>query len=159
MEELKKIYEKHEDWISIVQSMGCNRETAKDLVSEMYIKIHLKLQNGLDIIYNDDDINYYYIFKTLRSLFLDLKRKEKKVSYVDPDVLLRVVANDDNVPFSDVYKKIQEELDSLHWYDKKVYELIDDGQSILELSKKTNIGYYSLYNTYNKVKKKLKKKL
>lgn len=159
MEELEKIYEKHNDWVSIVMSFGCNEETAKDLVSEMYIKIYLKLQEGLDIIYNDDDINYYYIFKTLRTLFLDLKRKEKKISHVDPDLLLNVVANDSNVPFSDVYKKIQEELDSLHWYDKKVYELIDDGQSILELSKKTNIGYYSLYNTYNKVKKKLKKKL
>jgi len=159
MEELEKIYQKHDDWVAIVMSMGCNKETAKDLVSEMYIKIHVKIQEGLDIIYEEDDINYYYIFKTLRSLFLDLKRKEKNVTYVDPDILLRVISQDDNVPFREVYEKIQEELDNLHWYDRRVYEYIDDGVSIQKLSDDTNISYWRLRNTYNKVKKNLKNKI
>jgi DNA-directed RNA polymerase specialized sigma24 family protein len=159
MEELKKIYEKHDDWVAIVKAMGCNEETAKDLVSEMYIKIHIKLQDGLDIVYEENDVNYYYIFKTLRSLFLDLKRKEKRVNYVDPDVLLRVVSKDDNVPFREVYEKIQEELDSIHWYDRRVYEYIDDGWSIQKLSDQANISYWRLRNTYNRVKKNLKNKI
>jgi DNA-directed RNA polymerase specialized sigma24 family protein len=159
MEELKKIYEKHDDWVAVVKAMGCNEETAKDLVSEMYIKIHIKLQEGLDIVYEENDINHYYIFKTLRSLFLDLKRKEKKVNYVDPDVLLRVISKDENVPFREVYEKIQEELDNLHWYDRRVYEYIDDGTSIQKLSDDTNISYWRLRNTYNRVKKNLKNKI
>ena len=32
-------------------------------------------------MYNDNEINYYYIFKTLRTLFYDLKRKGKEYYY------------------------------------------------------------------------------
>ena len=39
----------------------------------------------------------------------------------------------------------------------KVFELINAGESIAELSRKSYIHYYSLYNTYKKVKNKLKK--
>jgi lambda repressor-like predicted transcriptional regulator len=49
--------------------------------------------------------------------------------------------------------------DDLHWYDKKVFEFIAKGTSIAELSRNTKIGYYSLYNTYNTVKDKLKNDL
>ena len=44
----------------------------------------------------------------------------------------------------------------MFWYDKQVYELIEQGNNISELSRKTKISYYSLYNTYTKVKNKLK---
>ena len=57
------------------------------------------------------------------------------------------------------YEIILEELDNMYWYDKKVYEIIESGESISELSRKTNISYYSLYNTYKKVKKYLKDKI
>ena len=41
--------------------------------------------------------------------------------------------------------------------NKKVYELIEGGESIAQLSRKSGIPYYSLYNTHKKVKEKLKK--
>jgi lambda repressor-like predicted transcriptional regulator len=47
----------------------------------------------------------------------------------------------------------------MHWYDQRVYSYIEGGESIASLSEKTDISYYSLYNTYKNVKKKLKKKL
>ena len=49
----------------------------------MYFKVQKRLEKGTDIQYIEDDINYYYIFKVLRSLFLDLKRKESKVQIVE----------------------------------------------------------------------------
>ena len=45
----------------------------------------------------------------------------------------------------------------MYWYDKKVFELIESEQSVAQLSRKSGIPYYSLYNTYKKVKEKLKK--
>jgi lambda repressor-like predicted transcriptional regulator len=47
----------------------------------------------------------------------------------------------------------------MYWYDRKVYEIIEEGETLAELSRQSKIQYYSLYNTYNKVKKKLKKLL
>ena len=146
---------KHNDWIDIVKSFGLDRETAEDLVQEMYIKIQLAIENkGLDISYGDHDINYYYIFKTLRSLFLDLKRKGKNVIRVPLD---NIKDMESDVDYTEKYNQIKVELNKMYWYDKKVFELVNNGLSIAELSRKTGIAYYSLYNTYKKVKEKLKK--
>ena len=57
-----------------MKSFGCNDAIAEDLVQEMYIKIIIKVKKGLDIRYNETEINYYYIFRTLNSLFIDLTR-------------------------------------------------------------------------------------
>ena len=70
-ETINKLFKKHKTWVDIVMSFGCNKVVAEDLVQEMYIRIQLKLEKGLDITYVDDEVNYYYIFKTLRSLFID----------------------------------------------------------------------------------------
>ena len=159
MGELENIFKKHKDWVDIVQTFGCNIETAEDLVQEMYIKIQLKINEGLDISFGDDDINHIYVFKTLRSLFLDLKRKEKNI-YLESEDLLEDVESDFSLNnFDKVYDQVKEELNKMYWYDKKIFELIDNGKSIAKLSRETNISYYSLYNTYRKVIEKLKQNL
>ena len=150
---LEKIFEKNTQWIDIVKSFGCNRDTSQDIVQEMYFKVQKRLEKGTDIQYNEDDINYYYIFKVLRSLFLDLKRKESKVKIVE---LGEIENSELDINYEDAYEAVTEEINTLFWYDRKVYEIIDNGKSISELSRQTNISYYSLYNTYKKVKNKLK---
>lgn len=152
-ETINKLFKKHKIWVDIVISFGCINVIAEDLVQEMYIRIQLKLQKGLDISYIDDEINYYYIFKTLRSLFIDLKRKGKNIKFQeikDSDVIYY------DAPFDSSYEKVKNVLNTLYWYDKKVFDLVNAGEKISTLSRKTGIPYYSLYNTYNKVKKKLK---
>ena len=154
---LKKIADEHKNWVKIVKSFGCNTETAEDIVQEMYIKIKKKLDKGLDITYGDDDFNYSYVFRVLRNLFLDLKRKEKNIFVVNIDTIRDRVDIDDNFDYHKALEKVNDEIDSLMWYDKKVYEIIDNGSSIAVLSRKTKIPYYSLYNTFKRVKEKLKK--
>jgi len=156
---LSEIFKKHKIWIDIVCTFGCNKETAEDIVQEMYIKIDKKIKNGLDINFGNNDYNYYYIFKTLKTLFLDLKRKESKVKIVDIDTANKHLSNFDNRDYNVVYQDIQNQLNKMYWYDKKVYEIIESGESIAQLSRKSGIPYYSLYNTYKKVKLKLKKLL
>ena len=120
----------------------------------MYIKIQLKLENGLDITY-EDELNYYYIFKTLRTLFLDLMRKRKNIYKVDVEQVNNIKQTE-QVNYTEKYDLIINELDNMYWYDKKVFLLIDGGESIASLARKTGIPYYSLYNTYKRVKEKLK---
>jgi len=153
---LSKIFKKHRIWIDIVSSFGCNKDTAEDIVQEMYIKIQKNLNNGLDINY-DDDYNYYYIFKTLKSMFVDLKRKESKVFIFNIDDQPSYFNHINDVNYQEAYKKVQTELDKLYWYDKKVYQLLEGNESVAKLSRKTNIPYHSLYNTYRKVLERLKK--
>ena len=149
---MRLLFEKHSDWIRIVNSFGEDPAISEDLVQEMYIKIQLKLEKGLDISYGDE-INYYYIFKALRTLFLDLKRKGKNIKRVSADNIKSI---DDTIDYEKKYNLVKEELKKMYWYDRKIFELINSGESIASLSRKTGIQYYSLYNTYNKVKNKLK---
>ena len=136
---------KHKKWIEIVLSFGCKKEIAEDIVQEMYYKIHLKVENGLDIMYNEKEINYYYIFKTLRTLFYDLKRKGKNITMVSIDDIHLTTTD---VNFTEPYDKIQNELSKMFWYDRKVFEIINEGETIAEFSRKSFIHYHSLYNTY-----------
>ena len=148
------LYQKHKDWIDISKSFGLDEETAKDLVSEMYIKIMKKLDKGLDISYGSEDVNYYYIFKTLRTMFIDLVRKNKNVTIIRNFTETRRA--DAFIDYQGKWDIIQKELEDCYWYDRKVFELINGGYSIAELSRKSGIPYYSLYNTYNKIKEKIK---
>tara|TARA_R110000823_G_scaffold247239_1_gene371070 strand:+ start:261 stop:740 length:480 start_codon:yes stop_codon:yes gene_type:complete len=148
---------KNKDWIKICQSFGCNKRTAEDLVQEMYIRIQLKLERGLDIYYNDEnEINYYYIFKTLRSMFLDLKKKNKNIRMEE---LINIDGGIVDIDYNYNYDIIKKELAKMYWYDQKVFEIINSGESIAEFSRKSGIAYHSLYNTYKIVKIKLKKLL
>ena len=151
---MELLYQKHKDWIDISKSFGLDEETAKDLVSEMYIKIIKKLDKGLDISYGSADVNYYYIFKTLRTMFIDLVRKNKNVTIIRNFTETRRA--DAYIDYKGKWDIIQKELEDCYWYDRKVFELINGGLSIAELSRKSGIPYYSLYNTYNKIKEKIK---
>ena len=152
------VAKKHKEWIKIVISFGCDKEIAEDIVQEMYIKIQLKLEKGLDIMYGKE-INYYYIFKTLKSLFYDLKRKGKNITIVNIEDNINEFNTEMDINYDSEYEKITDSLSEMYWYNRKVFEIINGGEKIAELSRKSGIPYYSLYNTYNKVKSKLKKLL
>ena len=149
------IAKKHDTWVDIVCTFGCNKVIAEDIVQEMYIKVFLKLQKGLDIMY-EDEINYYYIFKTLKTLFIDLKRKGKNITIITLD---NIHLTNEDVNYTESYEKVKDELDKMYWYDKQVFNIINSGESIAEFSRRSHIRYYSLYNTYKKVKEKIKKVL
>ena len=150
-------------WVDIVCTFGCTRIIAEDITQEMYIKIQLQLEKGgLDIMYNDE-INYYYIFKTLKTLFIDLKRKQKNIQIISLDEHIENFGDTNyghsDVNFIEAYDRIEEELENMYWYDRKVFEVINSGESIADFSRKSKIKYYALYFTYKKVKNKLKKLL
>jgi len=155
---LELAFKRHKNWIEIVESFGCNRDTADDLVQEMYIKLDRIASSGTDLTYKDD-INYFYVFKMLSTMFLDLKRKEGRSIILNLDQLPDGTIEQDMTDYEEKYEIMMNAMDEVYWYDRKVYEIIDDGLSISELSRKTNISYYSLYNTFNKVRKFLKSKL
>ena len=159
MTTLEKIASKHKDWLRIVKSFGCEGDKCEDLCQEMYIKVHTLISNGTDISYGDD-INHFYIYRILRSLFIDLCRKEKKVIKVNIDYLEKFVQEEEAKEYKDIegkMKQLDSLLDKVYWYDAKVFRLLtEEKMSIAELSKKTGISYYSLYNTYKNVKSLIK---
>ena len=154
---LEKVFESHKKWINTTLKFGCSKDEAEDIVSNMYLTIGKMLKKGLDISYGDE-VNYYYIYLTLKTSFLQMCNKKKKQNNVPLDLVLDIESGE-YIDFDSADNILKEELDGLHWYDKKVFNLIQNEYSITELSNKTNITYHSLYNTYRKTKAKLTKKI
>tara|TARA_R100001443_G_scaffold41575_1_gene54998 strand:- start:993 stop:1475 length:483 start_codon:yes stop_codon:yes gene_type:complete len=154
--QVEKAYDRHTKWLEITRSFGGLRETeVQDIVQELYLLLIRNTQKGVDFSYGDNDINYYYCFRILRGLYVDLMRKKLKYTFTDLEDIQ--ISDTNDVNYVEAYEKIQEALKQIFWYDRKVYEIIEEqGISISELSRKTDISYYSLYNTYTKVKSKLK---
>ena len=160
---IKEAAKKHQTWINIVKSFGCPKNISEDIVQEMYIYLIRYEKEGKNIWYEADEINYYYIFKQLRGIYVAYLRSNSKITKVSLDEL-----NEIDKQFEEIdpleYEELYEEflngyiraVEDVYWYDKKVFELIAKGKSVAELSRDTKIGYYSLYNTFNKVKNKLK---
>ena len=154
---LEKLAKKHNDWIKIVQSFGCDLMTSEDLVQDMYIKIHYwyKDRNDRSIMFNRDEINYYFIYKALRTVWLNYVKQANRNKDIDISTLHRSTASEYNA--QDLLDAAEEKLQELYWYDRKIFELVyKDGISMLQISEKTGIDYCSIKRTIRKVKKILK---
>ena len=178
---------KHERiWHNYLKSWGCNIDTSKDLIQEMYIQIdtYLKKHNK-SIMYNKKEINFYFVYLTLYSMFKDLKRAEKRVQIVSLENL-DYIQNEETVIIQDNYNNFQaieewflnqdyldmteierpteENLEvydrnkMYNFYQRKIFEEVFlNKKSIKQLSRDTSISYYSLYNTVRNIKEQIKK--
>tara|TARA_R110000787_G_scaffold106419_2_gene214090 strand:+ start:236 stop:745 length:510 start_codon:yes stop_codon:yes gene_type:complete len=160
--QLEKVFDGHEKWLKTVMNLGATKEDAEDIVGDMYVNIGQMLQKGLDISYNDE-INYYYVYLALKSRFVNMVKKKSKMSSI-PIEEYNDVMGSEYVDFDSAEDIVEEELDKMllskkDWYSAKVYNLIQGGYSLRELSNKTGIKYHSLYHTYRNTKEHLKTKL
>ncbi len=85
---LEKLAVHHTLWIKMLVNMGCNVETAKDLVQDMYIRLHELVKEPKKIMYKDD-VNRYYVWTTLRNMYFSHLRKSNK------SIFYRMLENDE----------------------------------------------------------------
>jgi len=141
---LEKIAEKHDDWHRIVLSFGCKESIAEDIVQEMYIRIHTYITKGVDISF-EDDINHMYIYRTLRALFIDLHRKEKKIIKTNIDNLIDYLNVEDvvSLEFNSEYteefdrKKLESLSNTIHIGESKQISVCDAMKQMDNLLDKT----------------------
>ena len=159
---IEEAYKKHKTWMNIVKSFGCPDNITEDIVQEMYIYLIRYEREGKDLWYGDQ-VNYYYVFKQLRGIYVQYLRASSKIKKVSLDDIDKQFEEVDPLEYEEQYDKFLNSYlnasDNLFWYDKKVFELVAKGKSIAELSRDTKIGYTSLYNTYTTVKNRLKNNL
>lgn len=151
MKVLHLLSEKHKDWVNIVKSFGY--AYPEDLVQDMYLKIYdWKGKYNKTLMYNENEVNYYFIFLTLRNLYIDKVRSEiKEISLQDYDHP-KTIPN--TFYYDKILQEVKEEIDDWHLYDRKIYELVFlQNKSIRQVSRETGIDYYSLYRTVKKIKK------
>ena len=157
--QLEKLASKHKTWVGLVKSMGCNPSYVEHVVQDAYIRVYEYLNKGVDISYGDDDVNDFYMYMTLRSIYLN-KAKKKSIANETVDMqqeALEFTLNNLKEEFADVEKeqgfktlinKIFTEVNSWDFYSKNIFiAYFTTGLSLDKLSSETGIGRSSLYNS------------
>lgn len=159
--ELELLAKKHKKWVGYVCNMGSTEYYAEDIVQDAYIRIYEYIQKGVNIDYGDDDVNDFYFYMILRSLFVNEKNKkglEYKEHLTEEDLndeLIKLKAEYQDVEMEDAYtrliNKIFKELGTWDFYSRNIFiAYFTSGLSLDKLSEDTQIGRSSLYNSIRK---------
>ena len=85
---LELLAKQHDDWIRIAYNMTEDMDEAQDLVQEMYLVVIEGKRSIKDITYKDQ-INRYFVWKLLRSLFVDeYRRRNSKKSIKTCEIIM-----------------------------------------------------------------------
>ena len=161
MRELELLAKKHNKWIQIVLNLGCNPAYVEDIVQDAYIRIHEYLKKGVNIDYGEDDVNEFYMYMTLRSVYINQAKKKHVYIEQHPDIdslnqsLRKLKAEYMDVEMEDAYRtlidKIFTEVNSWDFYSRNIFiAYFTSGLSLDKLSDDTTIGRSSLYNSVRK---------
>ncbi len=170
--------QKHQDWYNMARSFGLSDDDSNEIVQEMYIRIYEYTKDIKKIMYNETEVNTFYIYITLRNLYYSnfakygKSVKTKKIflfTEMDENSIKKVYNNyceDYEIYMRSVNKKkkldillekIEQTIDSWYWYDKKLTKLyFDSGMSMRDLSKETKISLSSIFNTLTNAKEKIR---
>ena len=148
---LEKLAVHHELWIKMLVNLGCKVDVAKDLVQDMYLRMHRLVKDESRIMYKDD-VNRYFVWITLRNLYYSyLKDKRNSIFYeiLENDEVVQSeydIAEDD--AFENIMTQINEIISDWSVYDKRLFELyFIQGLSLRAISKGAKIGLTSIHNS------------
>jgi len=79
---LNKIAKHNKLWINTLLKLGADKSLAQDLVQDMYLRINDLVKNKTNIMYGDD-VNKYYIHITLRNLYFNHLRRNKRYPEIE----------------------------------------------------------------------------
>ena len=158
--------DKHKDWFFMAKSFGVSDGEANELVQQMYIRVSDYVSDVKKIMYNETEVNTYYVYVTLRNLFLSNFHKiDKRVVY-ESDVSSAsfdhqqtlINLEQEKEYFDKVIDKIDSLVDKWYWYDKRVFKIhFYDQMSMRKIAKETKISLSSIFNTLTNGKSKIKK--
>jgi DNA-directed RNA polymerase specialized sigma24 family protein len=129
-----------------------------DLLQDTYLKLH---DSGKQF----HEIDFAYIYFTMRSILIDRLRKDKEIP-IDDFTQFEIYDNE--------YSEVKINLDKLTNVEKQLYyayfgrkitndknEIISiiDGANLLKLSRETGIPYRTIYTRFQRIKLKLCKDL
>ena len=138
---LEKLAENHKIWLRMVKGFGADKETAQDLVQSMYLRIHKYVKDEKRIMYNDDEVNRFFIYVTLKNMYNSYMTARHKFIWYEireDDVIdteLREFCFDEAIDtFDDLIAKVNDKsVDNRKKHLKGVnQELEDRGRALIE---------------------------
>lgn len=153
---LELLSKRHDEWLRMAMSFGADRDSAQDLVQDMYLRMYKYVENPERIMYNEDEVNTYFVFVVLRNLYISSQKamtfselEELEGEMDDPNYEMEMAHNN-------LIDELWEEVDSWHWYDTKLFKLYHNtNMTIKKISEETKISERSIWNTLDNGRKRI----
>ena len=163
---VEALYKKHNSWLNACAfNLTGNKDDAESLIQDVYLQL-LEMPDLEKIIYNTTDLNLFYLYKIIKSKFLNNIKAAQKLN----KVALRPELADTKAEeeYSEEEDENTEKLlllvnetlsGSMHWFDSKLFTTyIDDDHSIQSLSIATKISKNAIFTSLRKTKTLIKNK-
>ena len=83
----------------MTKSFGADQELAEDIVQEMYLRLYKYVEEPDKIMYNEKEVNTFFVYVTLRNMYASLMKAKSRIEFVDvsklEDELIYEEANED----------------------------------------------------------------
>jgi len=162
---LEKLAENHTLWIKMVINMGCDKHIAEDIVQSMYLRIHRLVTDEKKIMYNDDEVNRFFIYVTLKNMFVDYVKARNKYTffeYMETDDIeegLEDIEFDEQEAFHNLVDSMSSEIMTWERYDIILSQLyFKTDLSLRDIANGSGISLMSIYNSVKNYKNILNNK-
>ena len=166
---LEKLGKNHSLWIKMLINMGCDYVTAQDLTQEMYLRMHRLITDQKKIMYNDEEVNRFFVYIVLRNMYSDyMKAKNKFVTfeYLETDSV-EEQANDNFVQEMEdfdsqdgleaISRAVNSEISSWRRYDAMLANMYFKGDlSLRDIANGSGISLTSIFNSVKKYKQRIR---
>lgn len=145
---LEQLAKRDKDWRKMAYQICGDRMTADDLVQDMYLKF-------ADYT---NEMNEYYVFFALRSIYIN-QLKKRKVEVVDIEVHNLNIDDEGYCTETDLLKElILKEVDALPYLEREMLK-VTQVISQRELARQSEIPFETINKTIKKTKQQLKEKI
>ena len=153
---LELLAKRNDEWIRMAMSFGADRDSAKDLVQDMYLRMYKYVENPERIMYNEDEVNTYFVFVVLRNLFISSQKSMSFEMLEEIDGEMEEPNYDSENAYNRLLDELWDEVESWHWYDTKLFKLYHNtDMTIKKISEETKISERSIWNTLDNGRKRI----
>ena len=78
MRTIEVLAERDDEWLKMAMSFGLEKDDARELTQEMYIRMDKYKKDVNEIMYNETQVNTFYVYTTLSNLFYTKCSKSKR---------------------------------------------------------------------------------
>ena len=157
---IEQVAKHHKEWVEVIYKLG-ETDYAEDIVQESYMAL-IKYADEKKLIDENGKVRKGYMFFTLRSLYYQFYNKKKKVNKVSFDEQWEIFDDsnlEEHQAYNDICLMIDKELETWHWYDRKLFKIYrDSDMSMRDIAKETNISLISIFHSIKNYKEILNSK-
>ena len=140
----------------MAMSFGADEDAAKDLVQDMYLRMYKYVENPERIMYNENEVNTYFVFVVLRNLFITSQKSMSFDQLEEIDGEIQEANYEMEEAHNALIEGMWNEVEDWHWYDAKLFKLYHTtDMTIKKISEETKISERSIWNTLDNGRKRI----